>query len=250
MSLIYPTPPDRPRREPNLHPDDDSGYADLGRFGPFFVLDTIDAVTADWRPVSALVEDPELLDGRVQRVRAALVAPGASPEETVPVRVAASVTQLGLCARLVAVSLASAVDGLPLPSVSRLAFQDRLGGPYPLALIGGEHPPSGSPWPTALVDLIRPLVEAVQTAYRLSSRVSWGNVASALVSAASLIGTADPGMRGPAADLTADALSHSELRDTMAYGRRGRLRRRSCCLIYRVAAPTPAFCADCVLADR
>jgi hypothetical protein len=242
--------PHPPRREPNPHSHHESGYADLGRFGPFFVLDTIEAVTADWRPVSALADDPQLLDSRVQRVRAALVAPGAEPDQTVPLRVAASVTQLGLCARLVAVSLASAVDGLPLPTVSRLAFQDRLGGPYPLALMGGEHGPATPGWPTALVDLVRPLVETVRTAYRLSPQVGWGNVASALVSAASLIATAEPGVRERAADLATDALGRAELRDTMAKDRRGRLRRRSCCLIYRVAGPTPAFCGDCVLADR
>ena len=233
----------------NPHPDGESGYADLGRFGPFFGLDAIDSATADWRPVSDLVDDPQLLDSRVRRVRAALVAPGAEPDQIVALRVAASVTQLGLCARLVAVSLASAVDGLPLPTVSRLAFQDRLGGPYPLALIGGEHQPAAGPWPTALVDLVRPLVVAVGTAYRLSPRVGWGNVASALVSAASLIATAEPGMRERATDLTADALGRAELHNTMAKDRRGRLRRRSCCLIYRVAGPTPTFCGDCVLVD-
>ena len=148
----------------NPDPDGESGYADLGRFGPFFGLDAIDSATAGWRPVSDLVDDPQLLDSRVQRVRAALVAPGAEPDQTVGLRVAASVTQLGLCARLVAVSLASAVDGLPLPTVGRLAFQDRLGGPYPLTLIGGEHQPVAGPWPTALVDLVRPLVVAVGTA--------------------------------------------------------------------------------------
>jgi hypothetical protein len=250
MSLIYPTPSERPRREPSPHPEHVSGHADLGRFGPFFVLGTIDAVTADWRPVSALADDPGLLDGRVQRVRGALIAPGADPEQAVPLRVAASVTQLGLCARLVAVSLASAVDGLPLPPAGRLAFQDRLRGPYPLATIDGGPPSAAGTWPSAVVDLVRPLLEAVQTTYRLSPRVLWGNVASALVSAASLIATAEPGMRERAAEQTADAFGEPELRDTMERDGRGRLRRRSCCLIYRVAGPTPTFCGDCVLADR
>jgi hypothetical protein len=236
-------------------PDGTSGYADLGRFGPFFGLDVIDdigAPTVGWRPVSALIEDPQLLAGRVQRVHAALVAPGSEPDQINPgaLRVAASVTQLGLCARLVAVSLASAVDGLPLPTLSRLAFQDRLGGPYPLALIAGERPAPAVPWPTALVELVGPVVAAVQTAYRLSPQVGWGNVASALVSAASLIATADAGMKERAAGLAADALGQAELSDTMERDRRGRLRRRSCCLIYRLAGPTPAFCGDCVLAER
>jgi hypothetical protein len=231
--------------------DGESGYSQLGRFGPFFVLDAVNLPPSGWRSVSALVDDPQLLESRVQRVRAALVPPEAEDQpNAVPLRVAASVTQLGLSARLVAVSVACAVDGLPIPTLRGLVFQDRLGGPYPLALVDGERPSTAGSWPAALIDLVQPLVESVHRRYRLSPRVGWGNVASALVGAASLIGTTDPRLAERAADLTADALGRAELRDAMANDRRGRLRRRSCCLIYRVAGPTPVFCGDCVLAGR
>ena len=73
-----------------------------------------------------------------------------------------------------------------------------------------------------------------------------GNVASAANSAARLVATARPD-RADAAHAAADQiLADPRVED-------GRLRsgpsfrRRSCCLIYRIAGTTAAACGDCVL---
>ena len=220
-------------------------YARLARFGPFFVLDWLTEQHDRWRPVGALAQ-PDVLCRRTSTVSDALrtTAPDDRP---VPLRVAASVTQLGLCARLSAVALGSAVDGLPVPTPERLCYRDELGGPYPLALLPAG-PGSGPDWPLGLLDLVRPVAQACVSAFPLSAQVIWGNVASGLNGAAQMIATAQPDASDRAAGLLDAALDSDELRDTLTTELSGVRRRRSCCLIYQLADSTAAVCGDCILA--
>jgi hypothetical protein len=198
-----------------------------------------------------MVEQPALLAGRIAAVRRALAGPmPGMVTSRVPAQVAVSVTQLGLAARLVAVALAAAVDRVSIPGPAGFVFQDRLGGPYPLGLLSNETElGSEVGWPARLHDLVWPITQLSVDNYGLSARVAWGNVASALASAARMIVGVDAAAGARAEVLVGRAFAIGELRGTGCVDDSGVFRRRSCCLIYRLATD-PVLCGDCVLAAR
>jgi hypothetical protein len=239
----------------------------LAALGPFFALRVHDAVVpaqAPWRPLSDLVDDPGVLRARVDDVRAHLGAAAGRPPADVELRVAVSVVHLGITARLVSPALAlAALAGVTQPlDLASLRWQNVLGGAFPLSVphqlplahqhtAAGAADPSGlDRWAVALVD--GPLQDVVHAAgtLSLSPRVLWGNVASAINGAASALAAAGPDHARQGRDLATVLLRHPALRET-GNGEPGTVgfRRRSCCLIYRAAAPTTdrAVCGDCVL---
>lgn len=230
-----------------------TSWEGLGRFGPFFAVAAVDGVEdTGWTPLGAL-SAPEAVRRRSRAVVTALEA-GLDEGHRVPPRVAASVSQLGLCARISAVALGAAVDGLPIPAPGRWLVQDRLGGPIP---VGVRRPPAGDggtearpTWPEALLALVTPIASATIHTMRLSPQVVWGNVASGLVGAARMIGAADRPAGEVAETLVEQALDTPALTRTMTASSAAPRRRRSCCLIYRVAGSTAAVCGDCVLVPR
>lgn len=234
-------------------PDDNT----IGRFGPFFALDLLtesaDSSTAasGWVPVTDLVADPDRLTGRVRATQVALSTyQTADLEGDAAWRVAASVTQLGVSARLIAVALALTVDDTGLPPLERLVFQDRLGGPYPLALtVAVEAPAAPDAWPSVVLEWAGPVTRATVARHGLSPRVAWGNVASAVAGAAKMIAAADRAAGERARVLAGQALGLPELDGAGSSDADGVFRRRSCCLIYRLYED-PMFCVDCVLATR
>lgn len=180
-----------------------------------------------WRPIRDLLSDPAVLAGRVDAVRRSLGS---------DVRVAASVAQLGLTARLVAPPLGLFVHSGVWLAVDGLWWQEDLSGAFPLATSGQV---TGSP--DELIGRLGELVD-VTAGFSVSRTVLWGNVASALTGAATVIGAARP-------DLAAAATAAvDDLPVVREHGvrRHGRFRRRSCCLIYR-ATGRAAICGDCVL---
>ncbi|ADP83194.1 (2Fe-2S)-binding protein [Pseudofrankia inefficax] len=245
--------------------EDPGGPAELGaRFGPYFALDRLPGggpPPAGWAVVADLA-DPATgaFDRRVRAVRSALAAARSGPAETVDERVAVSVAQLGLCARLVAPALALTVVGRPLAlDPRRLYWRDVLGGPFPLAFTDAPSPPAGdAPEPGGaerfaagtLLPVVAPIVEAVGRGYPVSEKVLWGNVASAVAGAAKMIGLAEPAFAA-AAWRVVDELcggNGGPLLDTGGRVGPARFRRRSCCLIYRLAqGGARAVCEDCVL---
>ncbi len=238
-----------------------AGWAkELARLGGFFVIEPLDVPAGwpgagtSWRPMGELVSRPERLRERVAAVRAALAGQAGRAPEEIELPVAASVAQLGLVARLLAPAVGAAALGQPLAlwRGEQLWWQDRLGGPFPLALTAG---PSRAGQATAATgtaltgSLVEALTEATAGRFRLSGRVLWGNVASAVNSAARLVGVTRPELAAASA-AAADAL----LADPRLEGgllRSGpSFRRRSCCLMYRLAGGRPSpVCGDCVLAD-
>ena len=211
--------------------------------GPYFgveVHDPDDAPTAPWQPLDALLGH---LDGRVQAVRAALAGSARRPISEIEARPAASIAHLGLVARLVAPVVGAGALGGRMFSLraSELYWQDELGGPFPLSVAftgQGPHPLQGC--------AIEALTEAFADTYSMSRRVVWGNVASAANSAAQLIARARPEL-APAARAGADLLL-SDPRVEAGQLRAGdAFRRRSCCLIYRIAGDRAGICGDCVL---
>lgn len=247
--------PSMPAPDRNGHPDP---LAALGpSFGPFFAIDRHPAgavPTAGWRAMTDLTGPGPVLDARVQRVRQALATRGDRSPDRIEQRVAVSVAHLGLVARLIAPAVGAAALGATLPSAAAgLWWQDELGGPYPLSVARPGPGPGVASDERCGRDALRlpgspveAITDACLAAYSVSARVLWGNVASAAVSAAGLVGAARPDLAGRARD-AADALlaDHRVEGGTLRAG--PGFRRRSCCLIYRLVGSTAAVCGDCVL---
>jgi ferric iron reductase protein FhuF len=212
--------------------------------------------------MNELVENPDVLMDRVAAVRSRLATAGGQAPDSVELRVAASVAHLGLVARLVSPALAVAVtsDELLEVDLGSTRWQRVLGGAFPLSVqrdadadaSGQDASPEHMAWLLArrvLEGPVRDLLE-VTRALSVSPQVLWGNVASALNGAASMITASQPAWTNRARVITSLLLDQPPLRDTASASADGRFRRRSCCLIYR-AAPNAAgvVCGDCVLSN-
>ncbi|WP_432875467.1 (2Fe-2S)-binding protein [Kribbella sp. CA-245084] len=195
--------------------------------------------------MSELLDDPAVLEDRVMTTRAYLAAAGGQEPEAVEVRVAASITHLGLVARLVSPALAAAVlgDGVPPLDLNSVHWQPVLGGAFPLSLA----PPSKSrDLATEFFEGPVPALATITQRFGVSDHILRGNVASAVNGASVALSNAAPQLADQAGRTAAQLLAHPTLHDihTTTDG----FRRRSCCLIYR-AAPNHAgaLCGDCVL---
>lgn len=235
--------------------------AELARLGPFFALQSHPARSTPvegWRPLAELLHQPGALEARVAAVRAALAqACGRQPGE-VEQRVAASMAQLGLAARLICPALGVAVlTGCVLP-VDPARMRWRPGpGAVELSISENALPPAGSAVtsPTALADAlagavldgpVRELVEA-SARFAVSPQVLWGNVASVVNGVRALIGVAEPTLSQPAEEIVSRLLSRPPLHGTHQGNAAAGFRRRSCCLVYRLAPGQAPVCGDCVL---
>jgi hypothetical protein len=248
-------------------PRDDPGGADLAarhaaqlaQLGPYFAVDIHPPGPprpTPWRPLSTLLDSPEDLLQRVAEVRVALAAD--RPPDAVEFRVAASVTHLGVAARLISPVLGAAVllGRVPRLDPAEVGWQPVLGGPLPLslpasALAGsGDRPGAGQLAgelrQSLLLGPVRVLTE-ITAAMSVSPIVLHGNIASAVNAAAAMIAAARPDLATQAATIASALLSTPELAGTWTSSAEG-FRRRSCCLIYRAApAATSAVCGDCIL---
>jgi hypothetical protein len=237
--------------------------ADLAALGPYFAIEAHSPHTVarmPWQPFSPLFGSAEALAARIAGVRAGLAAAADRPPETIEFRVAASVAQLSLAGRLICPALGSAVLRFPLAvDITGARWIPGLGGPFRLSLPQtalGALPPRGraAGTGTALEPSLRLLAGPIGSLVEMTAslavprRVLWGNVASAINGAASMITATRPGLASQAA-----AVSSALLRfPALAGSHRGQpvtsFRRRSCCLIYRIASNRPAeYCGDCIL---
>ncbi|MFH8447098.1 (2Fe-2S)-binding protein [Streptomyces sp. NPDC018026] len=187
------------------------------------------------------LSDP--LDRRVRRVATVLGAPEA--------RVAASVAQQGLAARLWSVTLACAVLYGQVPDLDpRLLHWDpEATAPDDLWLTEVRARPGDGDTvgDVVLTTHLAPLAEAVHTRYGVATGLLRGNAASALAGAGRELdrwarrhGRTDTAAR--ARSLTAGLLAHPLLAGTGTLTGTS-FRRRSCCLYYRV--PGGGVCGDC-----
>jgi hypothetical protein len=233
---------------------------EIAALGPFFAVRTHppgaepSGSSGAWQPMSRL-----LLEARVSGVRDWLAAAGGQPPGAVEPRVAASVAHLGLAARLISPALAAAVlHGLVLaPRLADLRWQPVLGGPVPLSLPHDAFDGSpADPAPDRLADRLsrclldgplRELADALAP-FSVSPHILWGNTASAVNGAATMIAAARPDLTTRTRTITSLLLDRPPLRDANTTAPDGSFLRRSCCLIYR-AAPggKGALCGDCVL---
>ena len=81
----------------------------------------------------------------------------------------------------------------------------------------------------------------------VSPQVLWGNVASAVNGAATMIAAARPHLTDAAAEAAAAILTYPALTGTYQGRPLAGFRRGNCCLIYRLSPERPAYCGDCVL---
>jgi hypothetical protein len=206
-----------------------------------------------WQPFADLVPPGGALAGRAESVRQALARRGGLPVGAVPPRVAASVTHLGLAARLLAPAVAAAALGAPERldlDPGGLWWQDELGGPVPLSVPvqapgdGGRRAGRGG---LVIDELIAPLTETAAGLFPVSLRVLWGNVTSGISSAAGQIAAQRPELAGAAWAAARGFARHPRLSSERVPPGPA-FRRSSCCLIYQLTpGPARAVCGDCVL---
>lgn len=225
--------------------DLDPDLAALRPLGAFFVLRTIGGpagASPPTLPTLAQVYENQGSDVygntmtfRVRKVAAALRAP--EP------RIAASIAHQGLAARLWSVALGCAVRYGRIPDLSpgRLHWDPDASAPDELWL-DAVAPLRGDAATIADVVLhghLVPLAAALHSEYRLASGLLWGNAGSALAGAARQLGH-HPELSARVRGLTAELLAHPLLAGTLDGTT---LRRRSCCLYYRL--PGGGVCGDC-----
>ncbi|GAA3253114.1 (2Fe-2S)-binding protein [Dactylosporangium siamense] len=208
---------------------------------PYFVWEDLTAgaeAGTGWRPFTDLL-DPAVAAERVGVARDTLVTMFGLDPATVPVRVVASVTFLGVASRLLAPPLVEP----RFPAPGQLFWKPVAGGPWPMACTvaaagGGADGGTGQFRDRILLGLVAPLLAVFQAEFRLSPKVLWGNVSSALAGAAGQLD--DPAVWATVAEL----LGVAPLAGTADLHGRA-LRRRNCCLYYRI--PGGGTCGDCVL---
>ncbi|MFD6992177.1 (2Fe-2S)-binding protein [Streptomyces sp. NPDC059943] len=241
--------------------------AEVGSVGGFFALRTgavggLDAPGAHARAYVPFAQiyagDIAPLSARVDRVAAKLGAPER--------RIAASVAQLGLAARLWSIALGSAALHGEVPDLdpARLLWDPlgsspddlRLPEPRPSPATEGAGGTSATDLAAAVRDVVQhghlvPLAAALRADGRISPALLWGNAGSALAGAVRELGTWSRRVGRPeagerAAAIGAALFTHPDLRTT-GVSWSGSFRRRSCCLYYR--CPSGGLCGDCVF-DR
>ena len=182
-----------------------------------------------------------------------LVLAGAPGAPDVEPRVAASLTHLGLVARLLSPVLGAALVAGAVPVAAPEGVRVHLVGANPLPLSMQAVGTVPVPDPVALAaalarhwwePAVRPLTERVARQWRLSAQVLRGNTASAVAGALAMAVRSAPASAGPAAAALDALLSDGPLAGAGVRGGTGFVR-RSCCLLYRL--PGAGTCADCIL---
>ncbi len=229
--------------------DLDPDLAALGPLGGFFALRTTGAPTPPLPTLAQVYENrtsdvyAHPMTFRIEKVARVLHAP--------EVRIAASVAQQGLAARLwsVALGCAALYDRIPDLDPRLLHWDPDGSAPDDLWLSAVRPLPADA---ETLADVVlrghlQPLTESLQARHRVARGLLWGNAASALAGAARQLetwarthGRSAAGAR--ARQITADLLAHPLLAGTGTLTGTA-FRRRSCCLYYR--APGGGVCGDC-----
>ena len=241
--------------------------AELQRLGPYFAVAAFGGThtsSAPWRPLDALVGDPERLRGRAEAVRQALAGGIRRPAGEVPLAAAASVMQLGITARVFSPVLGLAalhrVDRVP--STADLQWLESLAGAFPLTVpldlltAPAAAAPDWDGWGARVTDLLGGISRAVSPLVP-SGHVRAGNVASAVHGAVGAMAAASgvPEEARVRAAALAERLLATPTLQHASTGAPGseEFRRRNCCLLYRVTALVDGaggvryVCGDCVL---
>lgn len=177
-------------------------------------------------------------------------------EPDLPERVSASAVQLGLTARLVSPALAGAVLGAGVPDLAAERTWWSVSGtdPAPFAIphVQVREVADVDDTVQALLGLVlqgsvATLVRATLGVAGVAEQILWGNVASALAGAATVIGSARPDRGQHCREVVSSLVSTPLLVGLGGYDQR-MFRRTTCCLFY--LAPGAGLCGDCVLTTR
>ncbi len=235
--------------------------AAASELGPFFALDTDvpPATSADgaptWRPFSDLTDDADVTRARIAAIRTGIAERGGLPLEDVPPRAAASLAHLGLASRLISPVLGAALLRGVVPDLRGLWWRDVL-GPVPLTLPHPGGTEVAGDDPVAVADAlsaqwaagpVAALTTAIAAAGGVSSRLLWGNVASAAAGAVKMLAAASP-QHGAVALAVGNRLVAQAPLDGAGTFTGPAFRRSTCCLYYQV--PGGGYCGDCVLLGR
>ena len=203
-----------------------------------------------WCTLRDLVRTPAVLDRRVARTRRGVARPPAVVADAVPLRTAASIDLLDLAARVLSPALGAAA----LTSLTPQFRLDRLwlrSESAQLAVTAPEASPTATARAAAqalyagvVSTVLVPLVDAYADRYRLSTKVLWGNVASALHGSTGVLLASGLEVELDPAEITA-ALLGTKLLDRTVRSTQPRFIRNSCCLYYRI--PGAGVCGDCLL---
>ncbi|MBC9003660.1 (2Fe-2S)-binding protein [Micromonospora aurantiaca (nom. illeg.)] len=229
----------------------------LAQFGPFFALEPW-RPNEVWRPLDEFVSDPAVLADRIATAGTVLAGRAGLAADALDQRVIASTVSLGLFARLLSPAFAATVatGAVPPLKVANLWWRPVIVGPLPMAT-SATDPPVPATDPAAMfadrivAGIVAPVLAMFAHRYRLSLKVLWGNAASALAGAATMLAAADPAVTERAGSLAEAVLDLPPLLGTGCFERpdpaqpRGFFVRRSCCLFYRI--PAGGTCGDCVL---
>jgi ferric iron reductase protein FhuF len=229
----------------------------IAEVGAYFALDS--GHGADWRPYRALLTDPALLAERVRLVRTTIATRGGVGPDDVEERACASVHFLGVVSRVLAPALGVAALAAVVPDVDPddIWWRPVAGGPIPMSweAVRGSGVTSAVE-AAALIEagvlrrVVAPLVQSFATTFRLSAQVLWGNAASALAGAATMLATSSAVLALDPVDIVAASVRTGALTGAGAYRPAPpgppAFRRDNCCLFYRI--PGGGLCGDCVLA--
>ncbi|MFJ4830650.1 (2Fe-2S)-binding protein [Streptomyces sp. NPDC088747] len=232
-----------------LFVDLDPQLAALGPLGGFFVLRTGVPPRGSLPTLARAYTEPRT-DARKEvytdfvtfRIRSVTESIGA-PEP----RIAASVAHQALAARLWSIALGAAALYGQVPDLDpRLLRWDPAGGaPDDLWLSEVRPLPVEAIGEVVLAGHLEPLAAALRARHRVAEGLLWGNAGSALAAAVRQLdrwaranGRPEAGDR--ARTIAAELFAHPDLSATLDPVT---LRRRSCCLYYRV--PGGGLCGDC-----
>lgn len=240
----------------------------LAALGPYFAADSHDPNAEPprpWRRMGELLDDADVLAARIDAVRGYLAAAGGLSPESIELRVAASVTHLGLAARMLSPLFALAVWDLRLPAPSPVSLRDlrwqpTLGSMFALSIpdLDHAHPSHGTETNTDPQDSQHRDIDSLATElceitrpFGLSTHILWGNIASALNGARIALSAAEPRLAPRAKVELARLLQRPSVVTMSRTTPEGRFQRRNCCLIYRAAPDRRGpLCGDCVLVAR
>ena len=205
-----------------------------------------------WQTMGVLLDDPHVTAARIEAVRVRLAAANGLPAESVESRVAASVMQLGLAARLLSPLFALAVAGYRVqqPSLRGLLWQPVPSSMFALSIPGLDRVEQAQEPETGFGDVAVELCEILRP-FHVSPRILLGNIASALNGARIALSSTEPRLAPRARAELDRLLAGPLLAATSQVTADGRFRRRSCCLNYRIAPDSRGpLCGDCVLGIR
>lgn len=226
-----------------------AALSELSTVNSYFAVSTGTADDAEWRPVTQLYTDPDLLAGVVADVQDRIGA--------ADLRVAVSTFFLGYAARLWSIGLGGLVEHGLLVDLSpdQLCYAECDGGvrlhlPNPVAWQGSS--PSEDLGPilaeAVLTGHLSPLAAAAQRLGPISERLLRGNAASAVLGAARALHRHRGGSLAdePGWQLARSICEGEYLNGTVCFAdSTTEYRRTSCCLIYRT--PGGGLCGDCAL---